>query len=246
MAINSPIPDPDEGVVPTDLWAGAAVQTLRASWWDILSQTSRYEVGGVGAGNHKRLLTTALSVNGQRLSELSKHQRGIDAAEGEVVAHGVFHLSGAGLADDVIQWRAVRVKIFEIQGRVQPAFADHLNRGPGLDSATGTQCMPQVPFDTTKGHPLAKKRGGGVTFGHIAGHGRGAVAVNVTNSLGRQAGICQSQLHGNAHAGAIGQRDVGTVAVGAVTHDFSKYRRAPGRRMLQLFQNKRRGAFANH
>ena len=62
------------------------------------------------------MLTTALSVNGQRLSELPKHQRGIDAAEGEVVAHGVFHLSGAGLADDVIQWRAVRVKIFEIQG----------------------------------------------------------------------------------------------------------------------------------
>lgn len=54
-----------------------------------------------------------------------EYQRGIDAAEGEIVAHQIFAVQFSYIPHDVIEFRTGRVDMLQIGGGVTPPFAHH-------------------------------------------------------------------------------------------------------------------------
>src|SRR5262249_59113070 len=68
-----------------------------------------------------------------------EQERRVDAAEGEVVAHHELDLARARLALHVVERRAARVELVEVQRRSEPALAEHLDREPRLDGARGAE-----------------------------------------------------------------------------------------------------------
>lgn len=113
-------------------------------------------------------------------------------------------------------------------------------------SATGAQRVAQIALLRADGHAVAEQAVGGLGLGDVALFGGGAVAIDVADRLRRQAGVGQSQFHGDAHGAGVGTGDVGAVRVAAEADDFGVDARAARLRMFQRFQHQHAAAFADH
>src|SRR3546814_19668109 len=72
-----------------------------------------------------------------RLHRAAEHQRGIDAAECEVVAHNVLGLDVAPVAGHVIEFDAPRVRRLQVQRRCEPPAIHNPDLPPRVVTAAG-------------------------------------------------------------------------------------------------------------
>src|SRR5258706_2962727 len=103
-----------------------------------------------------------------------EHERGVDAAEGEVVLHRVPDVEPAALAGDVVEAVALRVGGLEVERRREPAAVHHLDQPPRLHRAAGAERVADVALHRADRHRGAEHLARGARLGDVAAAGRGA------------------------------------------------------------------------
>ena len=177
-----------------------------------------------------------------------EHQRGISAAEAEVVLDGSadFHLLRLVLADIDA---AFRILVDDVDRRRRHLVANRKNRKDAFDTA-GT--AEQVTRSALGGahHKLvgvfAEEFAHSAGFVDVAHGGRRAVCIEVVNVLRLQTGVVERHLHGANGAVRSRRRDVIGVTRKTITCEFAVDLGAAGNGVVIVFENKQAAAFTHH
>src|SRR5215472_12300553 len=98
-----------------------------------------------------RRISTSWSTARALVAPAFEDEARVDAAEREVVVHEVFHLELASFAGDVVQVRAGRIEVLQVDGGCEPAFAHHLDGQPGFQRAAGAEGVAEVALEGAQG-----------------------------------------------------------------------------------------------
>ena len=125
-------------------------------------------------------------------------------------------------------------------------LAHHLDGEPALQRAAGAERVSHVALLRADRHPAAEQARGGLGFGDVAVFGGGAVAVDVADGRGRDAGIGQRQLHAGEHGVSLGAGDVRAVAVAAIAEHLGQDAGTAGAGMVEGFEHQHARPLAHH
>ena len=91
-----------------------------------------------------------------RSEDLPDDERGVDAAEGEVVDHDVLSVGFPSRARDVVEIAAAGIRLSEVEIGREPARPLHQDAVDGLKGPGGAQCVPHVALEGGERHTVSE------------------------------------------------------------------------------------------
>ena len=94
--------------------------------------------------------------------DLPDDERGVDAAEGEVVDHDVLSVGFPSRARDVVEIAAAGIRLSEVEIGREPALPLHQDAVDRLESPGGAQGVSHVALEGGERHALPEYAVGGL------------------------------------------------------------------------------------